>query len=76
MTTAKDWFTDEHEFRQLCGDAQSQARGETSQDFTAEMIIKAKAHGLNTYLSFKQLEWLCKLADWDVPKPIQQEKRA
>lgn len=66
--TAADWFTDEHEFRQLCGDAQSQAKGESSQDFAAEMVIKAKEHGLATYLSPKQLDWLCKLADWNVPK--------
>ena len=68
MTTAADWFEDESEFRQLCGDAQSQARGESSQDFAAEMVIKAKERGLTTYLSPKQLEWLCKLADWDLPK--------
>lgn len=68
MTTAADWFEDEREFRQLCGDAQSQAQGESSQDFAAEMVIKAKERGLTTYLSPKQLEWLCKLADWDLPK--------
>ena len=68
MNTAADWFADEHEFRQLCGDAQSQARDESSQQFAAEMIIKAKNHGLKTFVSFKQLEWLCKLADWDVPR--------
>jgi hypothetical protein len=68
VSTAKDWFADEHEFRQLCGDAQSQAIGESSQEFAAEMVIKSKQHGLDTYLSIKQLEWLCKLADWDVPK--------
>lgn len=69
-TTARDWFADEAEFRQLCGDAQSQARGESSQDFAAQMVIKAKEHGLATYLSPKQLEWLCKLADWDLPKRL------
>ncbi|MDE3077788.1 MAG: hypothetical protein KGJ86_20395 [Chloroflexota bacterium] len=73
MTIARDWFADEHEFRQLCGDAQSQARGESSQDFAAEMVIKANEHGLQTYLSPKQLEWLCKLADWDVPKRRAQQ---
>lgn len=68
MTTAKDWFADDFEFRQLCGDAQSLARDEQSQEFSAEMIIKAKASGLSTPLTYKQLEWLCKLADWEVPK--------
>jgi hypothetical protein len=67
-TKASVWFADAKEFRQLCGDAQSQANGETSQDFAAEMMVKANQHGLDTYLSVKQLEWLCKLADWDVPK--------
>lgn len=70
MSTAADWFKDEHEFRQLCGDAQSQAVGESSQDFAAEMVIKAKEHGLATYLSDKQLSWLCKLADRDPPKRL------
>ena len=71
-TKAKDWFTDVKDFRQLCGDAQSQASGESSQDFAAEMMIKANQHGLDTYLSARQLEWLCKIADWDVPKPTAQ----
>lgn len=70
MSTAGDWFADEHEFRQLCGDAQSQATGESSQNFAAEMVVKAKEQGLRTYLSPKQLDWLCKLADWDLPKRL------
>ena len=68
MSTARDWFDDEYEFRQLCGDAQSQARGESAQEFAAEMTIKAKQHGLDTYLSPKQLAYLCKIADHDIPK--------
>lgn len=72
-TKASDWFKDEYEFRQLCGDAQSQAHGDSSQNFAAEMVVKAKANGLNTFLSYKQLEWLCKIADWDVPKPTKKE---
>jgi len=68
MSTARDWFDDEYEFRQLCGDAQSQARGESAQEFAAEMVIKSKQHGLDTYISHKQLAWLCKIADQDMPK--------
>lgn len=68
MSTAKDWYADAYEFRQLCGDAQSQARSESEQDFAAEMMIKANQHGLLTYISPKQLAWLCKIADHDVPK--------
>lgn len=67
---AKDWFENEHEFRQLCGDAQSQAKYENAQEFAAEMVVKAKEHGLETFLSQAQLDWLCKIADWDVPARV------
>ena len=67
-TYAKDWFADEHEFRQLCGDAQSQALSDSAQEFAAEMVIRAKSHGLEAFLTEKQLAYLCKLADWDQPK--------
>ena len=67
-TKAKDWFADENEFRTLCGDAQSQARTESAQDFAADMVIKAKQYGLETFLSVGQLDYLCKLADWIPPK--------
>lgn len=70
MSTAAAWFTSEAEFRQLCGDAQSQARGESAQEFAGEMVKKANEHGLATYLSPKQLDYLCKLADWIPPKRI------
>lgn len=66
-TEAKDWFADEAEFRTLCGDAQSQARGEGGQEFAAEMIVKAKQYGLETFLSPDQLNYLCTLADWVPP---------
>lgn len=68
MSAARDWFADAYDFRQLCGDAQSQARSESEQEFAAEMMIKANQHGLDTYISQKQLAWLCKIADHDVPK--------
>jgi hypothetical protein len=69
-TKAKDWFADEHEFRQLCGDAQSQALQEGAQEFTAQMMLAANQHGLETYISIRQLEWLCRIADWAVPKRV------
>lgn len=67
-TKASAWFADPAEFRQLCGDAQSQARDESSQEFAADMMLAANQHGLETYLSGPQLEWLCRLADRDVPE--------
>lgn len=68
MAKAKDWFTDVIEFRQLCGDAQSQARSESEQEFAAERMLAANAYGLEAFLSLKQLAWLCRLADWEVPR--------
>lgn len=67
QTTARDWFSSEEEFRQLCGDAQSQAVSESAQEFAAQMIIAANQYGLRAYLSPKQLGYLCSLADWDPP---------
>jgi hypothetical protein len=67
-TKASNWFADAAEFRQLCGDAQSQASQESAQEFAAQMMLAANQHGLETYLSEKQLAWLCRIADWDVPK--------
>lgn len=67
-TRARDWFADDHEFRQLCGDAQSQAKSESAQEFAADMVVRANTHGLDTYLSPKQLDYLCTLAEWDPPK--------
>lgn len=73
MTTkASTWFADVREFRQLCGDAQSQARTESAQEFAGQMMLKANEHGLETYLSEAQLRWLCKIADWEQPKRIER----
>jgi hypothetical protein len=69
-TRALDWFSDEREFRQLCGDAQSQAGTESAQEFASDMMLKANQHGTRMYLSLKQLEYLCKLADWEIPKRV------
>lgn len=66
-TKASTWFADVRELRQLCGDAQSQARDEKSQGFAAQMMLAANQHGLEMYLSGPQLEYLCRLADRDVP---------
>lgn len=67
MTRASDWFTTEADFRQLCGDAQSQAFSERAQEFANTMVVKAKEYGLSTLLSEPQLNWLCELGDWVKP---------
>jgi hypothetical protein len=69
-TTARTWFATEAEFRQVCGDAQSQAHGESAEEFAGDMVKKANEHGLNTFLSEKQLAFLCKLADIVPPKRV------
>lgn len=68
MSTAREWFESESEFRQLCGDAQSQANSESGMEFAASMVMKANQHGLDTYLSDKQLRFLCRLADQMIPR--------
>lgn len=70
---AKLWFTDAYEFRRLCGDAQSKAYSEKAMDFTRDMMLKANKHGLDTYITYSQLEWLCKIADVMVPKRVQHD---
>lgn len=67
-TKASDWYADAYEFRQLCGDAQSQAKFEGEQEFAAQMMLAANKHGLDTYISAKQIAWLCRIADHEVPK--------
>lgn len=69
-TQAKEWFKTDAEFLQLCGDAQSMARGEKNEEFAGQMMRKAKEHGLLMYLSHAQLKYLCGLADRDVPMPV------
>ncbi len=73
-TKAADWYGTDYDFRQLCGDAQSQARSEGEQEFAAQMMLAANQHGLQTYISQKQINWLCRIADHDVPKFIQRTK--
>lgn len=70
MTQAKHWFAQELEFRQLCGDAQSLARSEAQQEFSTAMVIRAKRYGLDTYLTEKQLRFLCEIADWEIPQAL------
>lgn len=66
-TTAAHWFAHEFEFRQLCGDAVSLAKGEKPETFAQEMMQKANKYGLAANVSEAQLRWLCQIADHDVP---------
>lgn len=66
-TQAVDWFENEAEFKQLCLDAKSLARSEAAQEFTHQMLLKAISHGLQTFVSVRQMAYLCDLADWEVP---------
>lgn len=75
-TKAKTWFTDTAAFLQLCGDAQSMARGEKNEEFAGQMMRKAKEHGLELYISYQQLKWLCDLADVNPPAPVEKQAPA
>jgi hypothetical protein len=68
FTTAANWYAHEFEFRQLCGDAVSQAKGEKAEEFAADMMKKANTYGLATNLSEAQLRWLCQIADHEMPQ--------
>lgn len=67
-TQASNWYTLEYDFRQLCGDAVSEAQTEKDQEFANEMMKKANLRGLETYISLPQLKWLCSIAGHTVPK--------
>jgi hypothetical protein len=71
-TRARDWYRDAYEFRQLCSDAQSQARSEGDQEMAGDMMLKANQYGLDTYLTERQLRNLCRIADHDVPSRVQR----
>ena len=74
MSTAGDWFKSDAEFRQLCGDAVSLAKSESAEEFSHDMMRKANERGLSTYLSEKQLNWLCQIADHERPMRLQQQE--
>lgn len=68
FTTAANWYAHEFEFRQLCGDAVSLAKGEKAEEFAHEMMKKCNQYGLATNCSEAQLRWLCQIADHEVPQ--------
>lgn len=69
-TKASYWWKTTAEFLQVCSDAQSMARGESSEEFAGQMMKRAKEHGLTLYLTEKQAKWLCSLADVPLPTPV------
>lgn len=66
---AKRWFANIKDFQQLCLDAKGNAHSEAAEDFTHDMLLQANEHGLESFLSERQLKWLCALADLEMPKP-------
>jgi hypothetical protein len=69
-TRASNWFATEQEFRQLCGDAVSEAKTEAQQEFANKMVMAAKEYGLKTYISDRQLKFLCTIAGQHVPEAL------
>jgi hypothetical protein len=62
MSTAANWFETIELFRALLDEATDKARTDAATGFVKSMHEKATAHGLGTYLSQKQLSWLCTIA--------------
>lgn len=74
MSRASEWFITDAEFRQVCGDAQSMARGEKAEEFAAKMVKAANQYGIQAFLSKPQMKWLCQLAD--IVEPVQRSTHA
>jgi len=66
-TRVSDWFESAEDFATLTRDAAREAKSDGGKIFAEEMGAKVKEWGLSTYLSEKQLNWLCQLADWEIP---------
>jgi hypothetical protein len=67
-TIAADWYATKQEFLQVCLDAKSQAHCEGAEEFTHAMLLRANEHGLDTFITFDQLRWLCDIADHNLPR--------
>lgn len=71
MSKAVDWYSEAIEFRSLCEAAARHATKPSEKEFTARMVAKACTHGLDTYVTSKQLAWLCTIARRGMPAPSQ-----
>lgn len=67
MTRASVWYATAADFRRVCLDATSLAKGEVNEEFAARMLAEANAQGLDTFISHPQMVWLCELADAVMP---------
>jgi hypothetical protein len=62
---ARDFDITVDDLRSLVNDAQSQATSEGAQDFAAKMVIAYKQYGMEMFLSRRQADYLCSLAEWE-----------
>ncbi len=74
MTTAANWFASADEFRRLCCEARAKAHKEAALEFTHDLCRRADQHGLDSFLTAKQLTWLCQIAGAQVPHPIEAQR--
>jgi len=72
-TKASNWFDDKQKFLDVCARAQGHAANMEAQMFASQMTIRAREHGLNLYVTEKQMKWLCQIAD--VILPLTREQR-
>lgn len=66
-TTARNWYTNSTAFEEVCRDAIRQAKGESDETFAHETWARVRSHGLNTYMSERQMKNLHRIADHVMP---------
>jgi hypothetical protein len=64
---ARDWFTDEPVFRELCDAAVAHAATEGEESFAKDFCSRASLFGLNALISERQLRELCEIAEVAMP---------
>ena len=66
-TRARDWFSDEQVFRELCDAAIAHAATEGEEAFAKDFCGRANLFGLNAMISERQLRELCEIAEVAMP---------
>lgn len=66
-TTARNWYDSSTDFETVCRDAIREAKGESDETFAHETWERVRQHGLNTYMTEKQMKNLHRIADQVMP---------
>lgn len=74
-TTAATWFETHVEFERAIERAQQNASRPWDMQFMSDLASKADQYGLGCFLSPKQLQHLCRIADLEVPERLPDQQR-